>query len=64
MSFYTKNEFKIVCCDCCQSAYVNVFNRDQKSFYICTMCRENEPERFHNIENTRDVDRAIEYANG
>jgi len=28
------------------------------------MCRENEPERFHNIENTRDVDRAIEYANG
>lgn len=57
-------EYKTVYCDCCQSAYVVVFNRGQKSHYVCTMCRENEPERWENIENTRDVERAIEYANG
>ena len=59
-----RNEIKTVYCDCCQSAYVAVFNRNQESYYICTMCRENEPERFKDVENTRDVDRAIEFANG
>ena len=58
------DEMKTVYCDCCQSAHVAVFNRNQESYYVCTACRENEPERFKDVENTRDVDKAVDFANG
>ncbi|WP_152184429.1 hypothetical protein [Sulfurimonas indica] len=54
---------KKVYCSCCDSAYATVVDGGQNSLYICTMCRENEPKRFQNIDNTIDIKNAIDYGN-
>ena len=42
-------------CDCCGSAWVEVYTDNPAVDYVCTMCRENEPERFKDVGEIEHV---------
>lgn len=53
-----KKEF----CQCCGSAWIEVRDEGQKTYYVCRMCRDNEPERFKK-ENSQDCDIPFDVGN-
>lgn len=56
-----EKKYKIVYCDCCDSAWIKIEDKGQDTYYACTMCRENEPDRF--APNTEDCYDCIDCGN-
>lgn len=53
-----KREF----CQCCDYAWIDVQDEGQKTYYVCTMCRDHEPERFKE-ENSQDCNKSFDAGN-
>jgi len=39
-------KIKKVYCECCDSAWIEILDECQETYYVCNMCRDNEPDRF------------------
>ena len=52
---------KIVYCDCCESAWIKVLDKDQETDYVCSMCQESVDRCF--VPNSQDTYDAIDRGN-
>lgn len=49
-------------CDCCDSAWIEVLDEGQETYYVCNMCRDNDSNRFTK-SNSKDCDIPFDIGN-
>lgn len=49
-------------CDCCDSAWIEILDEGQETYYVCSMCRDNDSNRFTK-SNSKDCDIPFDVGN-